>query len=213
MEHIVFWCIIFLIMGAVGIAAEKNRSRKGNRKHAEADRKHKELLDAVARLERRNEANAPAPLPTYESAERARVLALGRVRDGQHRHAILDAPRTSFANVLADQTATPSVIKSGVVDGVPYTLYSDGVVETDGPGGTLRFASLTDLVKNGPAAANAGAQVEAHQQARSPKKKSIGQKIGDTLPILVVSLPGVWLLALFLWHIPDWLPNVIDWFK
>jgi hypothetical protein len=38
-----------------------------------------------------------------------------------------------------------SVLKSGVVDGMAYTLYSDGSIEAQLPQGTLRFGSIADL--------------------------------------------------------------------
>ena len=38
-----------------------------------------------------------------------------------------------------------SVLKSGVVNGVAYTLYSDGSIEAQLPQGTLRFGSITEL--------------------------------------------------------------------
>ena len=69
------------------------------KKQAEAERKHRELLDAVGRLERQPGLSVPPPpLPTYGSAERARVLALGKIRDGAKRHPILDAPYVRVAD-------------------------------------------------------------------------------------------------------------------
>jgi hypothetical protein len=38
-----------------------------------------------------------------------------------------------------------SILKSGVIDGMAYTLYSDGSIEAELPQGTIRFASITDL--------------------------------------------------------------------
>ncbi len=38
-----------------------------------------------------------------------------------------------------------SVLKSGVVEGMAYTLYSDGSIEAQLPQGTLRFGSITEL--------------------------------------------------------------------
>lgn len=40
---------------------------------------------------------------------------------------------------------TPAVLKSGVVDGMGYTLYVDGSIEAELPEGTLRFASINEL--------------------------------------------------------------------
>lgn len=39
----------------------------------------------------------------------------------------------------------PAVLKSGVVDGMGYTLYVDGSIEAELPQGTLRFASINEL--------------------------------------------------------------------
>jgi len=41
--------------------------------------------------------------------------------------------------------AAAAVLKSGVVNGMPYTLYSDGSIEAQLPEGTLRFGSITEL--------------------------------------------------------------------
>lgn len=115
------------------------------KKQAEADRKHKELLEAVAKLERESAPSSPTPRPTHNSTERARVLALGRIRDGQHRHPILDAPYTRVASRRDTQPKEVSIIKSGLIDGMPYTLYSDGSIEAQLPQGTRLFGSLTEL--------------------------------------------------------------------
>jgi hypothetical protein len=39
----------------------------------------------------------------------------------------------------------PSVLKSGVVDGMAYSLYSDGSIEAQLPEGMMRFASIDEL--------------------------------------------------------------------
>ncbi|MET0969614.1 MAG: hypothetical protein ABWY18_10470 [Tardiphaga sp.] len=47
----------------------------------------------------------------------------------------------------APETHEPDVVvvKSGVVDNMAYSLYSDGSIEADMPEGTMRFASIDDL--------------------------------------------------------------------
>jgi hypothetical protein len=47
--------------------------------------------------------------------------------------------------VPAAREAAVSILKSGVVEGMAYTLYSDGSIEAQLPGGTLRFGSITEL--------------------------------------------------------------------
>jgi protein subunit release factor A len=44
-----------------------------------------------------------------------------------------------------EATTAVSVLKSGMVSGMPYTLYSDGSIEAQLPEGTLRFGSITEL--------------------------------------------------------------------
>jgi hypothetical protein len=53
-------------------------------------------------------------------------------------------PAKSVAPPQLDR-AVVSVLKSGVVEGMAYTLYSDGSIEAQLPGGTLRFGSITEL--------------------------------------------------------------------
>jgi hypothetical protein len=52
-----------------------------------------------------------------------------------------DPPEVS----AADAPAAVSVLKSGVVDGMAYTLYSDGSIEAQLPQGMLRFGSIAEL--------------------------------------------------------------------
>ncbi len=93
----------------------------------------------------------PAPPATFEDAwprpDRARTPDVPR-RGGR-------APST-FAEpgAGADQIAPAArsedqpeitVLKSGVVDGMAYSLYSDGSIEAQMPEGMMRFASIDEL--------------------------------------------------------------------
>jgi hypothetical protein len=49
------------------------------------------------------------------------------------------------APMPAEEPRTVAVLKSGVVDGMGYTLYVDGSIEAELPQGTLRFASINEL--------------------------------------------------------------------
>jgi hypothetical protein len=49
---------------------------------------------------------------------------------------------SSFA---AGAPAAPTILKTGVVEGMAYTLYSDGSIEAALPQGTLRFGSISAL--------------------------------------------------------------------
>ncbi len=39
----------------------------------------------------------------------------------------------------------PTILKSGVIDGMPYTLYADGSIEAQLPHGMVKFASVDAL--------------------------------------------------------------------
>jgi hypothetical protein len=74
--------------------------------------------------------------------------------DAEPAHAEGETPEAEPARdepAHAEQPAEPeepyavSILKSGVVDGMAYTLYSDGSIEAEMPQGTMRFASITEL--------------------------------------------------------------------
>lgn len=72
-------------------------------------------------------ASAAAPAPVLQRVEAAE-------------------PMPAQQHAAAPQVATAvSILKSGVVEGMAYTLYSDGSIEAQLPGGTLRFGSITEL--------------------------------------------------------------------
>ncbi len=49
------------------------------------------------------------------------------------------------AELEIPKSRTVAVLKSGVVDGMAYTLYIDGSIEAELPQGTVRFASIHEL--------------------------------------------------------------------
>jgi hypothetical protein len=69
--------------------------------------------------------------PTADAAQQAEARA-GTVA--------VSEPETS-----AEPPHAVSILKSGVVDGMAYTLYSDGSIEAELAGETIRFASITEL--------------------------------------------------------------------
>jgi hypothetical protein len=74
-------------------------------------------------------AAASAPAPVFLRAE-----------NGEH-----PTPAQQHAAPPQAALAPVSILKSGVVEGMAYTLYSDGSIEAQLPGGTLRFGSITEL--------------------------------------------------------------------
>ena len=73
--------------------------------------------------------------PTFEDAwpksERARRAGRG--------------PAPDAAPAVRDDKPQVTVLKSGVVDGMAYSLYSDGSIEAQMPEGMMRFASIDEL--------------------------------------------------------------------
>jgi hypothetical protein len=60
----------------------------------------------------------------------------------------IDATPDISAPVVRAPAATVhpvSVLKSGTVDGMAYTLFSDGSIEAELPQGRLRFGSISEL--------------------------------------------------------------------
>jgi hypothetical protein len=45
----------------------------------------------------------------------------------------------------AEPPPRPAILKSGVIDGMAYTLYADGSIEAELAAGTVRFASINEL--------------------------------------------------------------------
>ena len=54
-------------------------------------------------------------------------------------------PVSKRAEPEAQKPRAVAILKSGVVDGMGYTLYVDGSIEAELPQGTLRFASINEL--------------------------------------------------------------------
>ena len=65
------------------------------------------------------------------------------------KRAAIDEPNSEPKPALSPASAAPgepaAILKSGVVDGMGYTLYVDGSIEAELPNGTLRFASINEL--------------------------------------------------------------------
>ena len=53
--------------------------------------------------------------------------------------------RTTVAGGRPEEQPAVTVLKSGVVDGMAYSLYSDGSIEAQMPEGMMRFASIDEL--------------------------------------------------------------------
>lgn len=85
----------------------------------------------------------PRPSRSIEAAPRPIAQTANTVSIQLQQSA--DAPHGPASVTNPDSAAAVSVLKSGVVNGMPYTLYSDGSIEAQLPEGTLRFGSITEL--------------------------------------------------------------------
>lgn len=84
------------------------------------------------------ESAPPAPSPPRQEAPEGEAVAQPEPAEA--------APETADATVAERRVV--AVLKSGVVDGMGYTLYVDGSIEAELPQGTLRFASISELRKH-----------------------------------------------------------------
>jgi hypothetical protein len=97
--------------------------------------------------------SAPPPLaeseppPNFDEPwpkpERLRLPELPSQRRGGRTPPSLNEPNAGSARSADQQTVT--VLKSGVVDGMAYSLFSDGSIEAQLPEGTMRFGSIDEL--------------------------------------------------------------------
>jgi hypothetical protein len=106
-------------------------------------------------------AEETEPAPTYfedawPKSERARAAeAAAQRRANRPPSTFSTFSESARSNGAAADRAVPStrseeppavtVIKSGVVDGMAYSLYSDGSIEAQMPEGLMRFASIDEL--------------------------------------------------------------------
>jgi hypothetical protein len=95
----------------------------------------------------RPEREAPAPAAPQPAAQQPPALPIEPVLTPepvqfQFRE---PAPEPRLVAPAPEAPTMVSILKSGVVDGMAYTLYSDGSIEAQLPQGTLRFGSITEL--------------------------------------------------------------------
>jgi hypothetical protein len=105
-------------------------------------------LDATARSPLTDRPKGPAFETLWPKGSRPARAA--QATPAQEAAAPAEPEAANEPAAEAPQTAAPnanevSVLKSGVVDGMAYTLYSDGSIEADLPQGALRFGSITEL--------------------------------------------------------------------
>ena len=99
----------------------------------------------------KNEARTPPAAPPAEAEPRTRAAEPFKWPEPEPpvRAKPAEPEPTRELAQLAQEIEEPpravAVLKSGVVDGMGYTLYVDGSIEAELPDGTLRFASINEL--------------------------------------------------------------------
>ena len=101
------------------------------------------------------ESDQVSPPATFDDAwpqaERAKTAAPPQLRSSRAPSTFADATAAALAADRQPPVARPedpppvTVLKSGVVDGMAYSLYSDGSIEAQMPEGMMRFASIDEL--------------------------------------------------------------------
>jgi hypothetical protein len=87
-------------------------------------------------------AEAPARLAPTAEAGKAQPSAFDDAWPRAERPQLRRGGRPAFNEAAPDQ---PSVVKSGAVDGMAYSLFSDGSIEAQMPEGMMRFGSIEEL--------------------------------------------------------------------
>jgi hypothetical protein len=99
-------------------------------------------------------ADEPAPLTPKPEPERTfdAVWSGGLDRPAREPEAAVAAAAVAVAEAprpeplaAPPEPETVRIFKSGVIDGMAYTLYTDGSIEAELPQGTVKFASIDEL--------------------------------------------------------------------
>jgi hypothetical protein len=94
------------------------------------------VMDAASH---RGAARAPSAI-----AER-RAAAAERAMPPTPRETLRETPKETPKETGQEGSPDVTILKSGVVDGMAYSLYSDGSIEAEMPEGMMRFASIDEL--------------------------------------------------------------------
>jgi hypothetical protein len=100
--------------------------------------------------------SAEPPPASFDDAwpkpERSRIAEIAPPRRAARAPSTFDEPNPAAAGgdryppaVRQEDPTQVTVLKSGVVDGMAYSLYSDGSIEAQMPEGMMRFASIDEL--------------------------------------------------------------------
>ncbi|MBB6306351.1 hypothetical protein [Xanthobacter tagetidis] len=131
-------------------ALQAPRPTRTDERSAGEERAADPMLEARRqRLERRVEtetraASRPEPRPEPRADPRPGPRSRYEAPGGKAAPAPRPAPASPAAR-RAEGADEPRILKSGIVGGMAYTLYSDGSIQAELPDGVVRFASLQEL--------------------------------------------------------------------
>lgn len=116
--------------GAAHAKAAPPRPAASGRPARRAQQGKISIFDSLwPKAQRSAPAVQPPPVPSAPPAQAADEAALAPVAQ----------------SAAEPPASTVQIVKSGVVEGMAYTLYSDGSIEAQLPGGILHFRSITEL--------------------------------------------------------------------
>ena len=100
-------------------------------------------------LFRSKPARPPSQRENFDAAwpaagKRAETESSPTLKGEQSDHAAVAEDRRP-QEASGEQTHAAAILKSGVVDGMAYTLYADGSIEAKLPHGTVKFGSIAEL--------------------------------------------------------------------
>jgi hypothetical protein len=91
----------------------------------------------------------PLPPRTEQQSQSSYFDTMWPAESRPAKRAAIDEPNSEPLPTQSPAAAASgepaAILKSGVVDGMGYTLYVDGSIEAELPNGTLRFASINEL--------------------------------------------------------------------
>jgi hypothetical protein len=94
------------------------------------------------------EAAAASFDDAWPQSDRSRpdpALRRARISSASDADAAPKRPAAEEPGARSEEPPPVTVLKSGVVDGMAYSLYSDGSIEAQMPEGMMRFASIDEL--------------------------------------------------------------------
>src|SRR5262245_32001453 len=124
-----------------GAEPKVGRSETDTRPGASAEPSKEPRLDFLFRPKA---PRPPHPEP-FDAMWPKRRGPTDQPRSDDERHSPPSSPSAEPRAPVEREPRSVAILKSGVVDGMAYTLYADGSIEAQLPHGTVRFGSIAEL--------------------------------------------------------------------